>query len=415
MTYPQARECVPAGRHARPELRDGALGHRHDAVPAALADATRSRRRASAAGTNVQKAMALAPPTERERLYVATAQAFFVEPDDDRLLAAHPALGAGLGEAPSRAPGRRRGGRLLRARALATAPANVDLAHERATNPRRSCSACTQRNPDHPGAMHYLVHANDVPGREQELLEITRKYETVAPRQSARVAHADAHLYASRRLGRRHPRQPAARRMPRWSTRQASTASSCGTSFRTRSNISSTRTFNRATRTRRAPRLERLAATERLEPSFKTAFHIASTRARYALERQDWDDGRARRRHAARQPRLGPVPLARSDRRSTRAASARPASAGRRMRAPPASGLRALEAKRRTRGRRALCAQHPRAAPRGRCVVGAARGRGRMRPSSACRRRRYSRRPRLSTPSRRALRFPPTNCSVTCG
>jgi tetratricopeptide (TPR) repeat protein len=34
--------------------------------------------------------------------------------------------------------------------------------------------------------------------------------------------------------------------------------------------------------------LERLNATSRLEPSFKTAFHLASTRARCALERRDW-------------------------------------------------------------------------------------------------------------------------------
>jgi hypothetical protein len=38
------------------------------------------------------------------------------------------------------------------------------------------------RNPDHPGAMHYLVHANDVPTRERESLQITRKYDAVAPR-----------------------------------------------------------------------------------------------------------------------------------------------------------------------------------------------------------------------------------------
>ena len=37
-----------------------------------------------------------------------------------------------------------------------------------------------------------------------------------------------------------------------------------------------------------ATQLKRLHQTEHLEPSFKTAFHLASTRARYALERQDW-------------------------------------------------------------------------------------------------------------------------------
>ena len=34
--------------------------------------------------------------------------------------------------------------------------------------------------------------------------------------------------------------------------------------------------------------VRRLQTTERMEPTFKTAFHLASTQARYALERHDW-------------------------------------------------------------------------------------------------------------------------------
>jgi len=36
--------------------------------------------------------------------------------------------------------------------------------------------------------------------------------------------------------------------------------------------------------------IERLDSTPRLQPSFKTAFHIASTKARYALERRAWSE-----------------------------------------------------------------------------------------------------------------------------
>jgi tetratricopeptide (TPR) repeat protein len=39
-----------------------------------------------------------------------------------------------------------------------------------------------------------------------------------------------------------------------------------------------------------AAQLERLRATARLEPTFKTAFHLASTQARYALERRAWNE-----------------------------------------------------------------------------------------------------------------------------
>jgi tetratricopeptide (TPR) repeat protein len=39
-----------------------------------------------------------------------------------------------------------------------------------------------------------------------------------------------------------------------------------------------------------AAQLKRLRATARLEPTFKTAFHLASTQARYTLERRAWNE-----------------------------------------------------------------------------------------------------------------------------
>src|SRR5678815_3216350 len=53
-------------------------------------------------------------------------------------------------------------------------------------------------NPDHPGAMHYIVHADDVPGREREQLAIVRKYAKAAPR-NAHALHMPTHIYT--RLG----------------------------------------------------------------------------------------------------------------------------------------------------------------------------------------------------------------------
>ena len=42
-----------------------------------------------------------------------------------------------------------------------------------------------------------------------------------------------------------------------------------------------------------AAQLQRLLATDRLEPTFKTAFHLASTQSRYALERRAWAEAMA--------------------------------------------------------------------------------------------------------------------------
>ncbi len=52
MTYPQAREAFQQVSRQRSPVRNVALGNRDDPVPAALADASWSRKRASAAGTN---------------------------------------------------------------------------------------------------------------------------------------------------------------------------------------------------------------------------------------------------------------------------------------------------------------------------------------------------------------------------
>ena len=149
-------------------------------------------------------------------------------------------------------PGRSRCGRVLRARASRDGARRTSSRANTPTAPAAILLRVYERNPDHPGAMHYLVHANDVPGREHELLDITRKYERRAA-QSARAAHADAHLHASRRLGWRDPRQPARGRGGARAIPPASTASSCGTSFRTRSSTWSTRICSRAPTRPRPP------------------------------------------------------------------------------------------------------------------------------------------------------------------
>ena len=52
----------------------------------------------------------------------------------------------------------------------------------------------------------------------------------------------------------------------------------------------------------------------RLEPTFKTAFHLASTQARYALERRDWNEAAELVPREPRDARLGPIRLAGSNR-----------------------------------------------------------------------------------------------------
>jgi len=238
----------------------------------------------------VQKAKALHPSTERERLFVAAAEAFFLEPaspdywlrirrweqamekvyasfPDDDEAAAFYAL-AHLASAPS--------DNLSRARAHSDRAAEILL-------------RVYKHNPDHPGAMHYLIHANDVPGREREELEITRKYETLAP-DNPHALHMPTHIYT--RLGDWDA-------VIRGNLRAAEAALEYPAGdhgefvwdeFPHAIEYLIYAYLQKGADEEASAQLKRLLATPRLEPSFKTAFHLASTQARYALERRAWDE-----------------------------------------------------------------------------------------------------------------------------
>ena len=313
MTYPQAREAFEHVATVDPRCAMA-----HWGIAMTLFQPLWPTRPAPAALQRgwdaVQKAKALEPPTERERLFVAAAEAFFLDPassdywlrirrweeatgklyaafpDDPEAAAfyalAHPGDDAREHDLPRRTP---------------TAPPQILL-------------RVYERNPDHPGAMHYLVHANDVPGREHELLEITRKYEAVAPRQSARAAHADAHLHAPRRLGRGDPRQPARGRGGAGvSGRRARRVRLGRVSARDRVPRLRVSAEGRGRRGRRSSS-KRLRETARLEPTFKTAFHLGVDAGALRAGAARLERGGRDRAARARDARLGSLRLAGSHR-----------------------------------------------------------------------------------------------------
>ena len=236
----------------------------------------------------VEMGKSLQPPTPREQLFIAATEAFFLDPastdywlrirrweqamqkvydafPDDAEVATFYAL-AHLATTPS--------DRITRA--------NADRAAEILLRVYR-------KNPNHPGAMHYLVHANDVPGRERELLEITRKYERVAPN-NPHAIHMPTHIYT--RLGdwngviRGNLRAAnAALRYPAGDKGQFVWDEFCHAIEYLVYAYLQQGDYRSA-----AAQLRRLHTTARLEPTFKTAFHLASTQARYVLERHAWSE-----------------------------------------------------------------------------------------------------------------------------
>jgi len=236
----------------------------------------------------VQKARALGATTERERLFVTAAEAFFTDPASSdywqrirRWERAMEALHDSFPEDPEATS-------FYALSLLATAPSDqVSLANS--ARAAELLLTVYEQNPNHPGAMHYLVHANDAPGRERESLEITRKYELVAPR-NPHALHMPTHIYT--RLGdwqaviRGNVRAAdAALEHPAGDHREF-----VSDEFPHAIEYLVYAYLQRGMDEEAATQLERLRATPRLQPTFKTAFHLASIPARYALERHAWSE-----------------------------------------------------------------------------------------------------------------------------
>jgi len=296
MTYPQAQ--VAFGQVA---ATDPHCAMAHWGIAMTLFQPlwpTRPGREALQRGWDeVQTARNLAPPTRRERMFVAAAEAFFLEPESSDYWLRIRRWEEAMEQVHAAFPGDPEAASLFAVAHLATAPSDrISRTHsDRAAGILLDIYA---RNPDHPGAMHYLVHANDVPGREQESLDITRKYELVAPR-NPHALHMPTHIYT--RLGdwdgviRGNLRAA-----------EAALAHPAGDhgefvwdEFPHAIEYLVYAYLQQGADDAAAVQLQRLHTTSRLEPTFKTAFHLASTNARYALERRAWSEAAAL---AARMP-----------------------------------------------------------------------------------------------------------------
>lgn len=234
----------------------------------------------------VQRAKSIGLTTERERLFVAAAEAFFLEPtstdywlrvrrweqSSERLYAAYP----NDADAAS----------FFALALLATAPADT-VSRVHADSAAAILLRVYARHPRHPGAIHYLIHADDVPGRERESLAIVRSYDAIAPR-NPHALHMPTHIYT--RLGDWNA-------VIRGNVQAANAALEypAGDSgqfvwdeFPHAIEYLVYAELQQGRDEDAAAQIGRLRATRRLEPTFKTAFHLASTEARYALERRDW-------------------------------------------------------------------------------------------------------------------------------
>jgi hypothetical protein len=236
----------------------------------------------------VQKAKAINPPTRREQLLIAAAEAFFREPTSTDYWKRIHAWADSMAACYAAFPYDHEIAILHALALVATVPP------DQMSSPNNAMASdillrVLRENPRHPGAMHYLIHANDVPGRERESLDILRKYETIAPH-NPHALHMPTHIYT--RLGNwpevirgNIKAAAAALKFPAgdkgqfiWDEYPHALEYLIYAYLQTGDDDAA------------AMQVKRLHETARLQPTFKTAFHLSSTTARYALERRAWNE-----------------------------------------------------------------------------------------------------------------------------
>jgi tetratricopeptide (TPR) repeat protein len=140
--------------------------------------------------------------------------------------------------------------------------------------------------------MHYMIHANDVPGREHDALDVTHKYGEVAPR-NPHALHMPTHIYTrlgewGRVISGNLQAAEAALEHP-----AGEHGEFVWDEFPHAIEYLVYAYLQKGMNDEAGAQVHRLLSTPDLEPTFKTAFHLASTQARYALERHAWSEAAA--------------------------------------------------------------------------------------------------------------------------
>jgi hypothetical protein len=144
----------------------------------------------------MQKASALHAGTARERAYIAAASRFF-RPGDESYQSRVDAYSAAMGEIHRRFPGDIDAGALYALSLLAAeTPDDTSLVAERKA--LEVLNPLFAKYPDHPGLVHYIIHACDTPSLASEGLAAARHYGDIAS-SGAHAVHMPGHIFA--RLG----------------------------------------------------------------------------------------------------------------------------------------------------------------------------------------------------------------------
>lgn len=228
------------------------------------------------------------PESEREQLLLEATAAFF-EPGEDASYAER--IGGWIEgmEAAYEATPEDHDVAALFALTRLTLGQEADDPHPLHDEADEVLTAIIDENPEHPGAVHYLIHSDDVEGRQENHLEIVETYSEIAPR-TAHALHMPSHIYV--RLGD----WPE---VIEWNRESGQAALEHPVNGQVSLHYIHAQDYKvyaylQKGRDERAAEVKRESFEQgELEHSAATAFHAATIPARMAVERRDWESAAA--------------------------------------------------------------------------------------------------------------------------
>jgi tetratricopeptide (TPR) repeat protein len=240
----------------------------------------------------IQQAKAMESASERERHLVAATEAFFREPGTADWWTRIKRWADAMETAHAADPGDPDTAALyaLSRLALASVAENRAPLHDEAEVVLRGVY---EQMPDHPGAVHYTIHANDAAGRADRSPDIVQSYGEIAP-EVPHALHMPSHILV--RLGE-WPGVIA------WNRRSADAAlkhpagDAVSHHYLHAADYLLYAFLQSGDDERASAVLAEASAKPNHQASFISAFHSAAMPARYAIERRQWSEA------AALQPR----------------------------------------------------------------------------------------------------------------
>lgn len=232
-----------------------------------------------------QKAKTISPRSEREDAYIAAAEAFFSQPQSEDYWSRITRFEKGM-ESVFRAHPHDREAAALYALSLLSTAAQAREPMSQHAKAAKILLDIYDQEPTHPGAIHYTIHANDVEGRANESLDIVRSYDDIAP-SVPHALHMPTHIFV--RLG-------AWDDVILWNEKSAAAALDFPAGDKLSHHYPHALDYliyahlQRGDDAAAKEVLQRAESGENYQPTFISAFHLASMPARFAVERRRWEE-----------------------------------------------------------------------------------------------------------------------------